>query len=291
VLGAAAAAAGGNSALAGAVAAGGTEASAAALSEWLYGKQPEDLDASQKATVSAIAGLAGDIAGGVAGKSPADVAEGGLAAHAAVDQNQEARDPYREEREAEEWPVFQELLDARADALIRAINAHGGNYSEIRDPSQPNYYSQADIYRLEDTLRTYDPNNPLLQTWANLSPMSTIDKFESIGKYGTFITPLSTFEAVIGKIDPAATEITISPEQARELELVLGKDPGTLEETNKLSVLDDISWRSMRSPTEGNERFQGPGKGLPKGASELVIDSIPSAGGSGIRQIVIKVGK
>jgi hypothetical protein len=87
VLGAAAAAAGGNSALAGAVAAGGTEASAAALSEWLYGKKPEDLTAEQKAAVSAIAGLAGNIAGGIAGKTPADVAEGGLAAHAAVDNN------------------------------------------------------------------------------------------------------------------------------------------------------------------------------------------------------------
>jgi hypothetical protein len=129
-------------------------------------------------------------------------------------------------------------------------------------------------------------------TWANLSPMSTINNFESIGEHGTFITPLSTFEAVIGKIDPAATEITISPEQARMLEFVLGKREGSLEETNMLSLIDDISWRSPRSPTIGtNPKFMGAGKGLPEGASELVIDSLPSSGGGGVRQIVIKVGK
>jgi hypothetical protein len=164
VLGAAAAAAGGNSALAGAVAAGGTEASAAALSEWLYGKQPEDLTAEQKAAVSAIAGLAGDIAGGVAGKSPADVAEGGLAAHAAVDNNQEVRE---EERKADAEPVYRELLYARAIALIREIKAKGGSYLEIWDPSKPKSYTQADIFRLEDTLRRYAPNDSLLQSDLN----------------------------------------------------------------------------------------------------------------------------
>jgi hypothetical protein len=87
ILGAAVAAAGGNDALAGGLAAAGAEATAPILSQWLYGKNPADLTADEKATVSAIAGLTGAATGAVIGGSMADVAQGNQAGHTAVDNN------------------------------------------------------------------------------------------------------------------------------------------------------------------------------------------------------------
>jgi hypothetical protein len=54
----------------------------------LYGKEAKDLTAEEKATVSAIAGLAGAATGAVIGGSMADVAQGNQAGHTAVDNNQ-----------------------------------------------------------------------------------------------------------------------------------------------------------------------------------------------------------
>ncbi|WP_237749344.1 VENN motif pre-toxin domain-containing protein [Snodgrassella communis] len=87
ILGAAVAAAGGNDALAGGLAAAGAEATAPILSQWLYGKNPADLTADEKATISAIAGLTGVATGVAVGGSMADVAQGNQAGHTAVDNN------------------------------------------------------------------------------------------------------------------------------------------------------------------------------------------------------------
>ncbi|PIT21492.1 hypothetical protein BGI36_04915 [Snodgrassella communis] len=96
VLGAAVAAAGGNDALAGGLAAAGAEATAPIVSKWLYGKNPADLTADEKATVSAIAGLTGAATGVTVGGSMADVAQGDQAGHIAVDNNTEFGDKIRE---------------------------------------------------------------------------------------------------------------------------------------------------------------------------------------------------
>ncbi|PIT09517.1 hypothetical protein BGI40_11295 [Snodgrassella communis] len=88
ILGAAVAAAGGNDALAGGLAAAGAEATAPIVSKWLYGKDAKDLTADEKATVSAIAGLAGAATGVAVGGSMADVAQGNQAGHTAVDNNE-----------------------------------------------------------------------------------------------------------------------------------------------------------------------------------------------------------
>ncbi|PIT52086.1 hypothetical protein BHC44_07505 [Snodgrassella alvi] len=82
------AAAGGNDALTGGLAAAGAEATAPIVSKWLYGKDAKDLTADEKATISAIAGLAVAATGAVIGGSMADVAQGNQAGHTAVDNNQ-----------------------------------------------------------------------------------------------------------------------------------------------------------------------------------------------------------
>jgi hypothetical protein len=72
-----------------AVAAAGAKATAPVISKWLYGKDAKDLTAEEKATVSAIAGLAGAATGAVVGGSMADVAQDNQAGHMAVDNSLE----------------------------------------------------------------------------------------------------------------------------------------------------------------------------------------------------------
>ncbi|WP_174829278.1 VENN motif pre-toxin domain-containing protein [Snodgrassella sp. ESL0253] len=69
------------------MAAAGAEATTQILSKWLYGKNPADLTAAEKSTISAIAGLVGSTAGAAVGGSMADVAQGNQAVHTAVDNN------------------------------------------------------------------------------------------------------------------------------------------------------------------------------------------------------------
>ena len=126
-------------------------------------------------------------------------------------------------------------------------------------------------------------------TQANLTPMTTANSYRYIGANGTFVTPVSAFESVLGPIAPGVTQIAISKSQATALETSLGLPLGTLETKNILSIIEDIPNRSPRSPTKGNDLFLGAGKGLPGGFPESVIDAIPSAGGNGIRQIIVKI--
>jgi len=63
----------------------------------------------------------------------------------------------------------------------------------------------------------------------------------------------------------------------------------SLESRNIISIIDNIVDRAPGSPTVGNKRFLGGGKGLPRGAPELTISGINSAGGVGVRQIILEV--
>lgn len=56
-----------------------------------------------------------------------------------------------------------------------------------------------------------------------------------------------------------------------------------------LSIVDDVAARAPRSPVSGNDLFLGGARGLPGGAPEVNIEPINTAGGGGIRKIVIKV--
>ncbi|MCY7294599.1 hypothetical protein [Alteromonas sp. a30] len=125
----------------------------------------------------------------------------------------------------------------------------------------------------------------------NITPNSTLNNYPSIGANGTFVTNSKTIEGIIGPVPDGATEIRITRQQANALESDLGLNPGSLEQSNTLSIVSDIPERCPRCPVgnAGNDLFLGDGEGLPGGGPELVIDSIPSAGGDGIRQITIIV--
>ncbi|WP_296428357.1 filamentous hemagglutinin N-terminal domain-containing protein [Yoonia sp.] len=129
----------------------------------------------------------------------------------------------------------------------------------------------------------------VFETGANITPNRTLDRYSHIGADGTFVTEVSSIENVIGRIPSNATEIRITRQQAAQLETDLGLNPGSLEANNTLSLVDDIAGRCPRCPIGGNDQFLGGGQGLPGGGSELVIDSIPSSGGNGVRQIMVIV--
>ena len=80
----------------------------------------------------------------------------------------------------------------------------------------------------------------------------------------------------------------ISSEQAARLQEALGRTT-PFEARNIISVIDNIQARRPASPLTGNTLFQGAGEGLPNGGRELTIPPIPSAGGPGIRQIILEV--
>ncbi|PIT52080.1 hypothetical protein BHC44_07475 [Snodgrassella alvi] len=125
VLGAAVAAASGNDALAGALAAAGAEATAPILSKWLYGKNPADLTAAEKSTISAIAGLVGSTAGAAVGGSMADVAQGNQAGHTAVDNNALINSKGESKLNAQERKINEKLKKAgvqNADDYQRKYN-------------------------------------------------------------------------------------------------------------------------------------------------------------------------
>ncbi|PIT12125.1 hypothetical protein BGI40_08150 [Snodgrassella communis] len=133
ILGAAVAAAGGNDALAGGLAAAGAEATAPIVSKWLYGKNPADLTADEKATVSAIAGLTGAATGVTVGGSMADVAQGDQAGHIAVDNNTVLGDKIREyiENARQYWHTEQEAKDYLDVIRNVAVNAAMGSADSV----------------------------------------------------------------------------------------------------------------------------------------------------------------
>lgn len=76
-----------------------------------------------------------------------------------------------------------------------------------------------------------------------------------------------------------------------ELESAFGLEPGTLENGFKIRSVDNIQGRSPRSPMEGNQYFLGPGNHLPGGAPEMVVDSISTVDGNGIKTVTEVVVK
>ncbi|MBN2685712.1 MAG: hypothetical protein JXR40_10560, partial [Pontiellaceae bacterium] len=133
------------------------------------------------------------------------------------------------------------------------------------------------------------PRGGIFQTGVNVTPRSVANEFRTIGSGGrTFVTEPSAVENIVGSLNQS--QIKISAQQARMLENALGLNANSLEVRNIISVIDDIPSRSPGSPITGNSLFQGRGAGLPGGGSELTIQGIPSAGGSGIRQIILEVG-
>jgi filamentous hemagglutinin len=106
----------------------------------------------------------------------------------------------------------------------------------------------------------------------------------------TAVTDFQAFESIIGPIPASGKRMVISPGQAAELERSLGLPTGRIKQDGGvLSVINDVGSRAPRSPVSGNDLFAGGGRGLPGGGPEINIAPINTAGGGGIRQIILKV--
>ncbi|WP_237061928.1 hypothetical protein [Microbulbifer zhoushanensis] len=171
--------------------------------------------------------------------------------------------------ETPEWDTAQTRVDGEFDTPEREVVSGDAKNTTVEDEI-PN--------------EVFDPG-------LNITPDSTIDEYPSIGADGTFVTDSKAIESVIGPIPEGASEIRITRHQADELESDLGLNPGSLEKSNTLSVISNIGERCPRCPVgdAGNELFLGDGQGLPGGGPELVVESIPSNGGDGVKQIKVIV--
>lgn len=83
--------------------------------------------------------------------------------------------------------------------------------------------------------------------------------------------------------------MVISAQQAAALEKALGLATGRLRQGGIISLVEDVALRAPRSPLCGNPQFCGAGRGLPGGGPEINVAPINTAGGGGIRQIVVEV--
>jgi RHS repeat-associated protein len=114
----------------------------------------------------------------------------------------------------------------------------------------------------------------------NVSPIEW-DAFPAIGRLGTFVSDLESITSVLGDIN-GFSQMTVDKSQAANLENAFGLEPDTLQEGFKIRQVNNIVARNPRSPMEGNRFFLGPGKHLPGGAPEMVVESIPTIDGGDV---------
>ncbi len=106
----------------------------------------------------------------------------------------------------------------------------------------------------------------------NLSP-TIWDDYPTIGRNGTYISDNKGISDIIGDIH-GQSELTISKDMAHQLEESFGLETGSLGKSFKIRKIENITEQMPRSPLEGNQLFLGPGRHLPGGAPEIVINSI-----------------
>ena len=173
----------------------------------------------------------------------------------------------------------------RESALVQRVTAFGSRLLRRADGlplAGPTASPTAQSQRLSRLLAGVEPG-------VNVTPRSVATRHGAIGRYetGTYVTDPKAFEDVIGAL--VGPRMQISSSQARSLEAAVGLNAYSLERVNIISIVKDVRRRGPASPMTGNVQFLGPGLGLPGGAPELTVRSIPSVGGADIEQIILEV--
>jgi hypothetical protein len=117
----------------------------------------------------------------------------------------------------------------------------------------------------------------------NISP-TAFDRYDRIGQNGTFVTDQTAIVNGVGPLNIGG-ETRISAAQVAKLEQDMGLAIGSLNNGFKVRQVDNLSDLSPRSPLGGNSNFTAPGQHLPGGAPEMVIDSIPTTDGAGVKTL------
>ena len=123
----------------------------------------------------------------------------------------------------------------------------------------------------------------------NVSPTGW-DEYPTIGRNGTYITDAEAISSITGPLNTGGQTV-ITPSQATQLERAMGLQPGSMADGFKVRQVDGIREMLPRSPLEGNEFFQGPGKHLPGGGPEIVIDSISTIDSVNVKTITTVIVK
>ncbi|WP_024878095.1 hypothetical protein [Methylosinus sp. LW3] len=116
----------------------------------------------------------------------------------------------------------------------------------------------------------------------NVSPIGW-DRYPTIGRNGTYLTDREAISSVIGEAKGSVA--TISKERAAALEQAMGLEPGSLAKGFKIRRVEDVANLAPRSPLEGNSLFLGPGRHLPGGGPEIVVDSIPTTDSATVKTL------
>ncbi|WP_241664939.1 hypothetical protein R0L47_12850 [Pectobacterium polonicum] len=86
--------------------------------------------------------------------------------------------------------------------------------------------------------------------------------------------PLLQIEKVSLNILMGLKEISISRSMVERIEKDVGLHPGSLKDGFNARKIERIKNMQLRSRLGGNDCFLGPGKNLPGGASEMVINPV-----------------
>ena len=119
----------------------------------------------------------------------------------------------------------------------------------------------------------------------NVSREASFNKYSAIGENGSYVTDYRAVGQITGPIR-ADTKVNVgfftkgdqlSRYKVRKLENALGLKSKSLVDGFRFTRVSSLNELHPRSPLTGNDFFRGPGKGLPGGGPELVIDSIPTS--------------
>lgn len=108
----------------------------------------------------------------------------------------------------------------------------------------------------------------------NISPISW-NQYPTIGLNGTYLTDQAGISQYLGDLS-GQSEITISSQQASDIESGMGLNPGSLQDGFVVRQVTGITDMNPTSPLEGNSYFQGTGNHLPNGSPEMVVSPIPT---------------
>jgi hypothetical protein len=125
----------------------------------------------------------------------------------------------------------------------------------------------------------------------NVSAERVFREYPTIGETQTYVTDKEAIANVIGEFEGGGV-MRVPAERASVLEEALGLDRGILADDFRITIQEGLSKLDPQIPTSGNRYWRGPGQGLPGGGPELVVKPpIPTSGGPGTRQILVKVIK
>jgi hypothetical protein len=116
----------------------------------------------------------------------------------------------------------------------------------------------------------------------NISPESWFSTYSTLGRQGTSLTDYRAIGQILGPVRANqqfstgwfSGEGQVSYFSAGRLEFALGLERGSLMDGFRFTRVSGIADRSPRSPLVGNQYFLGPGRGLPGGGPELVVDPV-----------------